>query len=407
MILAATVSLGVLTQQVVQSHYGYKFSNKYAFPTEYWIGLSYNKYSNGTVIGNKHTFEYTAKIDGYENKKDRDTKLIKNEIKNLGVLGILRQYNNKVNVMFSDGTVGMVGRQNSLYPKFSKFTKLIDGENDVIVGMVSQSVYVVSLLSVIALSIKSIIKRKKIWLLDLFLIFFTGIFMFHVFLWEVETRYLFLTIPLLLSVGSSELVTTGTAKLNLNKVTSVRLKIVFVIFFLVFFEQTFFNNKGLMVTKIFNEPVQEQTFFRMSPQVIPAHHRLKQNFILNDEPNFADVDIGSLNSKIKVKIVDRATGKSVIKNRKSDGYALIRNSGNLSISVTNISSKPTTILINESNLPSKIDVYGTSGIKINKRKEVFLNETFYKRVTDQRLHDLYKIISAIVVILVIIIIFII
>lgn len=377
LLLMIVMGLGVMVQKEVQNHYHYTEKDEFKFPTEYWIALSYNKYSKGTVNSDKYTWAYTGLVEGYENKKELDQKLIKDEIKTLGWKGVFKQYLDKTNVMYSAGSTGTLMRDFKISPHYSKLTTYLSGTNGYLAAYLAQIVYLVILLLVLYQISYVFIKKSQPTVFDLFLIFFFGLYLFHILLWEVENRYLYLTIPLLFvfAVLPLEHIKVDNLLAQVGHYSKQQKWLLTVIITTL---------AGFMVVNNFDlldleseayVPVQQQEFFRTNMYRLKAQAVITQKFDLNKAPHYLKINLGSNANKFTVKVFKVGSRKNVVLGQNNGFYELKPNQGKLIIEVSNKTKKTQAVDVNKIGY-FKMAQYPA---KINHRQsaDIYLNEGFY------------------------------
>lgn len=381
LILIIVMGLGIFFQNKIQSQYEYSENSEVKFPTEYWIALSYNKYSKGTVKSNQYTWSYTGRVKGVKNKVKVDRKLIKDEIRSLGLSGVLKQYLDKTNVMYSSGNAGIIMRDFSIYPKYSKITTYLSGTNGNLMSYLAQIVYTVAIILVAFQIGYMFLRRMPVTLFDMFLIFFIGLYMFHILLWEVENRYLYLILPLIFVFAAYSFLSNNLE----NEITvlvghSSRGKWLITALIMTIIGTFLIGNYSLIEFKNSNYvAIQQQTFFRTDSIKLKPQESIEQTFKLSVAPKYLKLNLGSKYDHFHTTLIDLKTHKSILLGQQNGYYKLKANSGNILIKVTNKSNHKQDLSVNKSkDMKLAQSMIKVKDVQQKKYSGLYLNEGFYR-----------------------------
>lgn len=172
------------------------------FPYTYWIsmGLNYNykgesgsgAWTEGSLLGT-----YNRRSEFY--KKRIKQQLAPNNIKQL-----IKLYAKKINIMYSQGDLSSIEKSFGISKNLGEVYQHISGNNTTIYIIYSQVIYEIILINSLVYSIKKLkdYKKDSFEYLDVLCVFFIGIFLFHILMWEVMPRYSFVAIFSLIPIAS-------------------------------------------------------------------------------------------------------------------------------------------------------------------------------------------------------------
>ena len=191
------IILATSTSKIFDATYHYNANNPKQFPVVHWIYMGLNQEKIGQY--NKADRSYTLNHEGFSSAQNADIAGIKNRLLNYRPLTLGLHFINKYGILWHEGTFQTLTDYQKNYifaPKlFLKYSKLI-----FLVSQVFSKALISLFLFFLVLELlrKKPIPRNSI-LLSLLIIF--GISLFHTIIWEVKTRYQFMTFFLLFFVG--------------------------------------------------------------------------------------------------------------------------------------------------------------------------------------------------------------
>lgn len=192
----AMTALFFMLANTAASKSGYVKDPNQAVPVTSWISMSFNPEKQGQYNGKDFYQIHDAKTA--EQKKQLVNKRLIDRIKELGPVGLLLHFNEKLGVFLSHGDFDSVNlnrqwvKAPSVYmghQTFARFWSLL----------VSQCWY----LALLCGAIWQLFKKRDNLLTIAFLSLFTlGLTSFHVFFWEVEPRYALPIFPIIALLGT-------------------------------------------------------------------------------------------------------------------------------------------------------------------------------------------------------------
>ncbi|WP_125769106.1 hypothetical protein [Companilactobacillus furfuricola] len=192
----AMTAMFFMLAHTAASKSGYVKDPNQAVPVTSWISMSFNPDRQGQYSGQDFDQIHDAKT-AQQKKQLANDRLI-NRIKELGPVGLLLHFNEKLGVFLSHGDFDAVNlnrqwvKAPSIYmghQTFSRFWSLL----------VSQCWY----LALLCGAIWQLFKQRQNLLTIAFLsLFILGLTSFHVFFWEVEPRYALPIFPIIALLGT-------------------------------------------------------------------------------------------------------------------------------------------------------------------------------------------------------------
>lgn len=339
-----------------------------SFPFTYWIGMGFNSDTDGTY-GKEVNGQYIdtwAITNQYKSKEDKDRynkQFVKKSISDLGPMGLLSLWERKTNVMWSMGDEGTYSRGYTIMRERPKVYEYIYGNKRMIYLTLAQSIYILIMLGLLISSFKSFNnpKENKFILLTIL-----GIYLFHTVLWEVQERYSYLAIILLLIAGVQgifKVITFVDEKAKLASNTEFKmiyglLGIMLLTGFSMDYSRvlTPINNENLISGQIFKN---HEDFIKINP-----NEKLTEKIISPGNFNKIITDI-SPEEDIRVSIINNKTGKRQIINSDGDTY-VSGSKGIYRIEVENRSEKIKQIKVIKSSrdfgILQKYDVSSKKGV---------------------------------------------
>lgn len=177
-----------------------------SFPYTYWMSMGLNTQTYGeNGFPGVNLYGEGAQQKTLQKRKKYYSAKIKSQIKQEGVKGLTRLYINKVNVMYSQGELGTVERSFGISKNMGEIYQCIAGKQNYGYIFFSQVIYVFILITAFLYSIKQVLSKSDVQLgyFELITIFFIGIFLFHILMWEVMPRYAYVAIFALLPMSAT------------------------------------------------------------------------------------------------------------------------------------------------------------------------------------------------------------
>ncbi|MDN2452971.1 hypothetical protein [Lactobacillus sp. UCMA15818] len=185
--------------QAVSAAAGFKSNNRYQFPVAHWIWMSYNPASHGTYNGSD-----VGKMISLPSKSSRQTyiaKALPERLSRLGINGILRQWVAKVGILLSVNDI-----QSAYTGGFIQVPRVyVNWQSKV--HVLSQTIMRSGFIWIYLIALSKcleLLKRQTELdsIRELAIILASGYIFFHMLLWESESRYGQVLLPLLLIINT-------------------------------------------------------------------------------------------------------------------------------------------------------------------------------------------------------------
>lgn len=257
------------------------------FPYTYWIsmGLNAQTYGENSFPG-VNLYGEGAQQKTLPNRKRYYSAKIKSQIKQEGVKGLAKLYIGKVNVMYSQGELGSIERSFGISKNMEGIYQYIAGKQSYGYAFYSQVIYIFILITALSYSIKQVLSKSvtQIGYFEIIAVFFIGIFLFHILMWEVMPRYAFVAMFALLPIsavgGINDPLPNAFRKKGITFVAGI-------ICLILLLAQFPIINKVMTQPKsrLNNKIVLSQNFPNGSlvPLNIPKNKTIKENIIINSE----------------------------------------------------------------------------------------------------------------------------
>ena len=185
--------------QAVRAAAGFKSNNRYQFPVAHWIWMSYNPASHGTYNGSD-----VGKMISLPSKSSRQAyiaKALPERLSRLGISGILRQWVAKVGILLSVNDIqsAYTGGFIQVPRVYAKWQSKVHVLSQTIMRSGFIWIYLIALSKCLEL-----LKRQTELdsIRELAIILASGYIFFHMLLWESESRYGQVLLPLLLIINT-------------------------------------------------------------------------------------------------------------------------------------------------------------------------------------------------------------
>ncbi|MFT8937679.1 MAG: hypothetical protein ABF470_09570, partial [Liquorilactobacillus sp.] len=185
--------------QAVSAAAGFKSNNRYQFPVTHWIWMSYNPASHGTYNGSD-----VGKMISLPSKSSRQAyiaKALPERLSRLGINGILRQWAAKVGILLSVNDIqsAYTGGFIQVPRVYAKWQSKVHVLSQAIMRSGFIWIYLIALSKCLEL-----LKRQTELdsIRELAIILASGYIFFHMLLWESESRYGQVLLPLLLIINT-------------------------------------------------------------------------------------------------------------------------------------------------------------------------------------------------------------
>lgn len=171
------------------------------FPYTYWISMGLNS----SYMGESGSGSWAEgnSLGSYKKRKKFYSTRIKQQVAPQNWVKLGKLYLKKVNIMYSQGDLGSVEKYFGISKQLGPVYQEIAGTKNTFYIIYSQMVYLFILMSSLVFSIKKLYAKNKVFgYFDIYSIFFIGIFLFHVLMWEVMHRYAFVAIFALIPLAA-------------------------------------------------------------------------------------------------------------------------------------------------------------------------------------------------------------
>ncbi|MFT8460606.1 MAG: hypothetical protein ABF741_02350 [Liquorilactobacillus ghanensis] len=323
-----------ITSAFQKNVYNFKVVKNESFPYTYWIAMGLNPKSEGSSV---NAWQDIAKYKTYQGKVKHTQFLIKKRLKKMGIGGLVKLYQKKIDSQWSLGTVGTEMRNYGLTANVPKTYSYFFGNKRAAIQEFQQVVYLtVWLLALIeGLFCFRRVRNQQYHIEYLLMLYVIGVFLFHTLIWEIMPRYAFITsIPLILlaAQGTAD-VGEWLGKRKLTKRHFQSLSLVNLIL-LVGIIGGSFNNLHYTKTIIqTNEPVISQQFLRQKSFQILPKKQVDERLLLPKKASIIQTSVLAYpqsgltlkltNGKKQVKIRNYQDGIHLIKPLSAGKYRLV------------------------------------------------------------------------------------
>lgn len=341
--------------------------NEARFPYTYWISMGLN--SNYLGESGSGSWAEGNSLGTYNKRSKFYEKRIKQQLSPKNFKQIVKLYAKKINIMYSQGEFASIEKSFGISKSLGGIYQHISGNKTTLYIIYSQIIYIIILINSLVYSLKKLRNGAKgsFEYLDIFCVFFVGIFLFHILMWEVMPRYaivaFFSLIPIT-SIGTSELLEVDNRK-NAVKYTITG----FLTFTIIGISNNVLNNKPIINEVSHNSKV-------IVSQIFPEHDFLTLNVDgkgeikewVNIPYKFKKLNVTywaggqTLDDQPKLKLYIYSEAGKKIRNDNSQ-----KQSGKYLIVIRNISNKKVPIAIGKT---PKIDLLQPSIIG---HKDCYLN----------------------------------
>ncbi|WP_289127913.1 glycosyltransferase family 39 protein [uncultured Clostridium sp.] len=336
-----------LSAKIVNSH----VNERYSFPYSYWIGEGFNSDTDGTfgkVVNGKY-IDTWAITNQYTTKKDKDNynkNYIKESIKKLGPLGLMNLWERKTNVQWSLGSEGTESRAYTSLRNKPKIYDYIYGNKKLLYLSVSQSVYIVILIGMLANIIVGSGNYNR-----LITLVFIGVYLFHTLLWEVQGRYGYIaSICMIILASQGYIKLIDTLKSNTFYINNINIRYIYLPLLLLLFYGFIYDYNKVYTLQNSSEVISGQIFQNHESWVkLSAKKKLTEKIYAPNNFNKIITDINS-NTKNSIKVSIKKEGTKNIRQLQPTGENLYSGKkGYYILEVKNILNKPTDVSIIQSN----------------------------------------------------------
>lgn len=191
------IVIAMSATKALDSAYHYNPQNNDAFPTVHWIYMGLNENSVGKY--NRADRYYTLNHTGYATAKEADMAGIERRLEQCNPWTLVKQWVSKYMILWKSGSFQTLVDYQGSYIFAPAWLLEYNG-----VIILCLQMYSKALVGLLLLAIFADLWRKKQLKMDtemLSLLIVFGISLFHALIWEVKSRYQFMTIGLLLFVG--------------------------------------------------------------------------------------------------------------------------------------------------------------------------------------------------------------
>lgn len=276
--------------------------SKSSFPYTYWISMGLNTQTYGQHgFNNINLWNEGAQQKTLQNRKKYFSAKIKSQLSQAKIKGLVKLYLEKTNVMYSQGELGTIERSFGISRNMEGPYQYIVGAKKYVYTFYSQVIYIFILLTALLYSIKQTLKSSvmKIGYFEIISVFFIGIFLFHILMWEVMPRYAFVAIFALLPISAAGGINDPLTEIIKNKYSAYTLVIICGILMLI--QLPAINRK----LKQQEAQINDRTVLS---QIIPDHSLVA----LSIPKNKAIEETVVINSKFrKVNLISWAGGQTI------------------------------------------------------------------------------------------------
>ncbi|ANK60687.1 hypothetical protein AYR54_10570 [Loigolactobacillus backii] len=289
---------GHVSQQLAKTM-GYAPNPASEFPTTSWTLMGLNPQSFGAY--SQTDIDQTTRLGSASANQQAVNQAFKARLKQLGFIGLVKQFRQKIITMWSTGTVGAF-----LWPDhFKQVPKTYLKHQAVFQTLVANFTQVLYLFSLTTALIATLLEIRNPHFDQLLLqLSFLGILFLHLFFWEVEARYALLLIPFLLALAASstpELVTHVALLKPQKKVTFSLL-----IFLLVANLWPFLVTRAWSRPQSISTPITNQSvpgYFQMSQLTLKPGQHLTQPLQIPEHFNTINCsDIAKTGTKVQLTL---------------------------------------------------------------------------------------------------------
>lgn len=327
-------------------HFSPQQINRSSFPYSFWINVGLDKNTNGQFDG--ELWNSGNNIVDWNSRNNFYLTNIKNTFESNNTKQFIKLYLAKTNIMYSQGDLGTAAKKFGISKKMGGFYQVISGAyNDTYIIYI-QVIYLVILIFCLIYCINRFIDREKSALpnyMDFLAIFFIGIYMFHIFMWEVMPRYSFVSLLAILPMAALGIKETDSDLCFQVKKNYIFSFILLSLVFIIVGHHLSGQKRNIAKEKVVISQI--APFHMYKPLTIPAGkyisekiyvpHNFKKIKIIYWTPN---VPLES-QPRLKMSIYDNSGNDISNKNEKNSGTYILR--------VKNISSKPTEIAVTRCN----------------------------------------------------------
>lgn len=199
-LLGSVVTLGLFFGGMSQlaRHQGYRRDNNQALPVTSWVAMSLNPQTSGDY--DEHDFEMIRKQPTSKAKQQTATRLIKTRLGQLKLSGLLLHWAKKMSVFYATGDFDSF-RLTTQWLKAPRWFRAQTQTVQFWLATLTQSWYLCLLIG----SVGSLLRQKQLTLsFSLLSLTILGFTVFHVGLWEVESRYALPLLPVLMILASHQ-----------------------------------------------------------------------------------------------------------------------------------------------------------------------------------------------------------
>lgn len=307
--------------------YTYKFTtnevNKRSFPYTYWISMGLNNQTYGQHgYKNIELWNEGADQNTLQSRKQYYRRKIPQQLKELKIKGLAKLYLYKTNIMFSQGDLGSIEKNFGISRDMTGLFQYISGPNNYWYIFYSQVIYLLILLNAFIFTLKRLFLTKE-WILsysDIISIFFVGLFIFHILMWEVMPRYAYPAIFSILPIAASGIAgqSTDLKYSKLNALCAICFALCSIPFSIIHRDHPIIHNNEIVLSQLF------PTYSFDNLNIAPGHSIKEQ---INIKSNFR-----------KITMITDASGSSAIINNGSIKMRLYRLSNSKMIQVHNNNS---------------------------------------------------------------------
>lgn len=322
--------------------------NRNSFPYSFWMNVGLDRKTNGQFDG--ELWNEGSRFQTLVKRKKFYTQKLQMRFKHGELEKIPNLYLKKINIMYSEGDLGSASRALGISKNVGGVYQYIGGKKNNFYIIYSQMMYVVLLSFCLVYSISRIYKRDQDEMyLDIVGLFFIGIFLFHILMWEVMPRYALVSVNAILPVAAMGIYTICSSEYydknswKMGKVSFISLLLLFSVGFLKYKGNLI--REGSETDRVVLSQV--APFHMYKPLIIPSHSSIKEKIYVPH--NFKKVNV--IYWAPNVDIAAQSNLKLIIYNQNAQVVNNIdeKKSGSYTLEIKNTTSGPTAIAITNSN----------------------------------------------------------
>lgn len=205
--------LGLVNYALIEGNFEIPKDDTRAFPITHWIMMGLNDESGGRYNSKDH--DYTISFNSKKEKTDANIIVIKSRIKDLGVVGLIKLWGQKIALAWSNGAYRYVDKIRIVETIRSDF-EYICGCNMIFILYYLQIIKSMILVILTYMLFRELKKHNQISKLTFLYVAIFGAFLFYS-IWEVQARYSLSFLPWFIILFPLGIENLSSKKIN-NKI---------------------------------------------------------------------------------------------------------------------------------------------------------------------------------------------